>query len=216
MGELHVPAISKLIESQNAAYVILSSTRHLTKRMAKFFSSNQAYFILSPDLELPFLIDYETPETLGQDRIALVAGAWSKFPRQNSLIIDVGSCITYDLIREDGHFLGGNISPGVQMRLDSMHHFTDQLPQVSLSKDPLGFGVNTISALQVGAQLGAVMEIEGFINLYKERLNKLNILLTGGNAHFFVNRLKTRIFAAPHLVLQGLNEILEYNVQKLS
>ena len=216
LGILNVPVLQNLVKMQKAKYVILATTKHLSKRMTQLFDSQQNYLILSHKVELPLVIDYLTPDTLGQDRIALAAGAWALFPKQNSLIIDAGSCITYDIVNKEGHFLGGNISPGVEMRLLSMHHFTDKLPHAKKIEDPLTMGNTTISALQVGAQMGALMEIEGFINLYNQKLNKLNILLTGGDAHFFVNRLKTRIFAAPQLVLQGLNEILNCNVQKLS
>ncbi len=213
LDRFHVPALEELIADQKPQYVILASTKHLTKRMVRFFKQHREYLVLSPDLHVPFVVEYRTPQTLGQDRIASVAGAWALFPGQNSLVIDAGTCITYDLIDSRGHFLGGNISPGIKMRLAAMHHFTDKLPLADSFDKISHLGKDTNSALQVGAQVGALYEIQGFIECYKQKLIKLNILLTGGDAQFFVNRLKTKIFAAPHLVLQGLNEILEYNVR---
>ena len=211
---LSLPALKRLITSAKVSYVILSSTRHLPKNMQRFFNMHTTYYLLTELLAFPFEIRYGSPNTLGKDRIAAVAGAWSRFPRQNSLIIDAGSCITYDLITREGLYLGGNISPGVHMRLNAMHHFTAKLPHVEPSSRYMAIGSDTVSALQTGAQSGAIHEMTGFVQEYKRKFRKLNILLTGGDAHFFVNRMKTKIFAAPQLVLQGLNEILNYNVQK--
>lgn len=216
LGRLTMANFKSLINDQDPSYVILSSTRHLSKSMQRYFSVRANHFILSEKLKFPFVIEYGTPNTLGKDRIAGVAGAWSIFPEENSLVIDAGSCITYDLVTATGRHLGGNISPGLHMRLNAMHRFTDKLPQVEINQNVGCMGIDTESALQVGAQMGAIHEIQGFLEAYKEKLIKLNILLTGGDAHFFVNRMKTKIFAAPQLVLQGLNEILEYNVPKLS
>ena len=213
---LTLQKLRALVKKQNAQYVILSSTKHLTKSMVSYFVEHENHYILSEKLQFPFVINYETPSTLGKDRVAAIAGAWSLFPSQNSLVIDAGSCVTYDLITAEGLYLGGNISPGVYMRLKAMHEFTSMLPLVKPDDQVLDMGIDTTTALQVGAQVGAAYEMAGFIDQYLEKLNKLNILLTGGDAHFFVNRMKTKIFTSPHLILQGLNEILEYNVQKLS
>lgn len=206
-------SLRKLIENMQAAYVILSTVKHLNDWVTALFDSNQNYLILSQDVELPFVNTYKTPETLGNDRIAAVAGAQALYPRQNSLIIDAGTCITYDLLKDGQVYLGGNISPGLHMRLEAMHKLTNRLPQVGISHRSLDIGTDTLSAMQVGAQSGAIYEMEGFIEKYKKILENLNILLTGGDLSFFVKRLKTRIFAAPNLVLQGLYEILKYNVQ---
>ncbi len=211
----HVPALQGLINKYDAPYVIISSGRHLTKKMEAFFNRNQRYWMLDHRSKLPFKNTYQSPETLGKDRMALVAGASKLYPHDNVLIIDAGTCITYDLLDCSNSFLGGNISPGLHMRLQAMHLLTDQLPQVELPQRSLSMGVDTDSAMQVGAAQGAVFEMEGFIQKYRKTFRKLNILLTGGDAPFFVKRLKTKIFVSPHLVLQGLNEILNRNVQIL-
>lgn len=204
--------LAQYLIDNKASYVILSSTKHLTSEMSALLESRSEYYLLDMGMKLPFENKYKSPDTLGKDRIASVSGAWALFSDQNSLIIDVGTCITYDIITDQGAYLGGNISPGINMRLKAMHDFTDQLPQVERSKRFETIGNDTETALQVGAEVGAVLEVEGFIEKYKKTFENLNVLLTGGDAQFFVNSMKTKIFAAPHLVLQGLNEILDCNV----
>lgn len=213
-NRLTVAQLRKTIKKFAISYVIVSSVRHLSKNMSAFIQAVDNIFLLTIDMEMPFEIMYRTPKTLGLDRISAIAGAWSMFPAQNSLVIDAGTCIKYDVISKDGKYLGGNIAPGLNMRLRAMHLLTDKLPQVEPYKRYLAMGTDTTSALQVGACTGALLEVRGFIAEYKKTFGKLNILLTGGDSHFFVNNLKTKIFAAPNLVLQGLNEILDYNVQK--
>ncbi|MCB0687046.1 MAG: type III pantothenate kinase [Saprospiraceae bacterium] len=214
LDKLTVTYLKKVMNNFSVSYVIVSTVQHLSRYMAKLVNESDHIFLLSPFMHLPFQVAYKTPETLGLDRLAGAAGAWSLFPRQSSLIIDAGTCLKYDLVSEKGVYLGGNISPGLHMRLKSMHLLTDKLPQVEPYKRYQAMGVDTTSALQVGAGTGAIHEIEGFIQEYKKMFGKLNILLTGGDSHFFVSKLKTKIFEAPNLVLQGLNEILDYNVQK--
>ncbi len=216
IGNFSMPKLEQLTSKLQPRYVILSSTKHLSKRMQNHFAKQRDYFILSEHLQFPFKVAYQTPETLGRDRLAGIAGAWALFPGENSLVIDAGTCITYDLITKKGIYKGGNISPGVRLRLQSLHAFTDKLPIVPPAEEPADLGIDTRSALQVGAQVGALQEMQGFIDSYRKKLKKLNILLTGGDAAFFVYRMKTKIFASPQLVLLGLNEILQYNVQKLS
>ena len=197
------------------AYVIISSVRHLSNDMQEVIAQHSRVFYLDDNLVLPIKILYETPETLGKDRIAAVVGAWSHFPSENSLVIDAGTCITYDLVLQDGSYLGGNISPGIRMRLNAMHLMTKKLPKVEHRDDLPPWGTTTETAMQVGASLGSLKEMEGFIKDYRKKFGKLNILLTGGDSHFFVNRLKSKIFASPNLVLEGLNKILQHNVQSI-
>jgi type III pantothenate kinase len=214
IDKLTVAVLRKLIKKFGITYVIISSVLHLNKYMQAFIADHDDCFLLSHEMHLPFRIEYKTPQTLGLDRLAGVAGAWAQFPRQNSLVIDAGTCIKYDVITDEAAYKGGNIAPGLYMRLKAMHLLTNKLPQVDPYKRYLAMGNDTTTALQVGACTGALHEVEGFIREYKKTFGKLNILLTGGDALFFVNNLKTKIFAAPHLVLQGLNEILDYYVHK--
>jgi type III pantothenate kinase len=164
---------------------------------------------------LPFENQYETPETLGKDRLAAVAGAHFLFPQKNCLVVDCGTCIKYDMLTAEGAYRGGNIAPGAQMRIAAMHHFTARLPEVEM-KMPADFtGRSTKTALQNGALRGAALEIEGFVNLFEKKYDSLNVILTGGDAAFFQAYLDIKnLIPEPELTLFGLNHILNFNTKK--
>lgn len=157
---------------------------------------------------------YKTPETLGLDRLAGVIGAWVLFPNSNSLVIDAGTCITYDAIDTSGNYYGGSISPGLTMRLKALHTFTGRLPLVELDNVySIQTGSDTQTSILSGVMQGTVLEITGFIELYKTKHPDLQVILCGGDADFFDTRLKNSIFAPiikrePNLVLIGLNEVI--------
>lgn len=168
---------------------------------------------LSATTRLPFKNKYETPETLGNDRIAGVAGLRTYIPFNTALCIDAGTCITFDLITEDNEYLGGAISPGLEMRFKALNTFTSRLPLITPDgtfKDLIG--TTTESSIRAGVQEGLRAEINGIIENYEALYPDLEVVITGGNAEFFAKRLKKRIFVAPNLVLEGLNQILNYNV----
>jgi type III pantothenate kinase len=173
---------------------------------------------LSAVEHMPFTSVYTTPETLGSDRKAAVAGALKKFPSQNSLVITAGSCLTYNLVNRKNEFLGGAISPGINMRLKALHQFTAQLPIVAIQAAPAvqWIGGNTVESIQVGVYRAVLNEIEGFIGQFQADFENLNILICGGDAPFLVSHLKNNIFAHPSLILEGLNYILQLNANKLS
>ncbi|HET8964124.1 MAG TPA: type III pantothenate kinase [Chitinophagales bacterium] len=159
---------------------------------------------------------YTTPETLGKDRLANAIGAWKLFPGKNILVIDAGSCIKYDVLSHTGKYIGGGISPGLAMRFDAMHHFTAKLPKIksdryAIPNKLLLPGESTEAALICGGAMGAIKEVEGFINDYKKKYNDLIVILTGGDLSFFDYHLKIKIFALPDLTLIGLNTVLEFN-----
>lgn len=168
-------------------------------------------FILSSSLKLPFKNLYETPETLGSDRIALVCGAMQLIPGNTKLIIDAGTCVTFDLINSSDEFLGGNISPGLQMRLNAMHHFTGKLPLLDFDFPEELMGTNTIRCMHTGAFYGLVGEIEQFVASYKLQFPDLQVLITGGDSGFLAKKIKTSIFVNEHLLLLGLNKLLIHN-----
>lgn len=172
---------------------------------------------LAGDTKLPLRIQYATPETLGKDRIAAAVGAFKRFKgsEKHSLIVDMGSCITMDVISPDGVFMGGNISPGLRMRLTAMHDYTGKLPFADVHIPEILIGNSTITALQNGGIKGAFYEIEGFIRSLKGEFGKINVILTGGDAVLFAKFSKNKIFVLPNLVLEGLNEILIYNASKI-
>ena len=166
---------------------------------------------LSHKTKIPCVIKYNSPKTLGADRIANIVGANSLYPNKDILIIDTGSCITVDLIDSNGLYLGGRISPGLEMRYKSLHCFTSRLPELKIQNNFLYLGKDTHSSIVSGVQAGIVAEIDTIISYYKKENDDLFVIVTGGDLFFFENALKSTIFADQDLVLKGLNEILQYN-----
>ena len=160
----------------------------------------------------PLKIRYNTPETLGRDRIAAATGAWSIYPGRNILVVDMGTAITIDFVTAAGEYLGGNISPGLQTRFRSLHDYTARLPIVQKNNVFPMLGKDTQSAIISGVQQGIIHEINGYITEFENRFPDCAFALTGGDASFFVPMLKRAIFARPDLVLIGLNHILEFNI----
>ncbi|MGE0588059.1 MAG: type III pantothenate kinase [Cyclobacteriaceae bacterium] len=163
-------------------------------------------------LSFPISIHYKTPLTLGLDRIAAACGALDMFPQKNCLVIDMGSCINYEFIDAEANYFGGAISPGVSMRFKAMHTFTARLPLIQPKRDPALTGQSTEESMLSGVMNGMASEVNGTIEKYKEKYPTLEVILCGGDAHFFENQLKQPIFVAPNLVLCGLNRILVHNV----
>lgn len=191
--------------------IIISSVNAEMKDLPKALNGYRDVVALTPATPLPLRNQYASPETLGMDRIAAACGAWHLFPSANSLVIDAGTCITYDFVEQSGAYLGGAISPGLNMRLRAMHTFTARLPLVEAEVAPQFTGDSTVSCMQSGAFWGMVDEINGAIGRYREKYPDLHVILTGGDAAFFENKLKASIFASPELVLVGLNRILSHN-----
>lgn len=211
--QIHPENISKNYPEVNS--VIISSVRSLPEDIIRSFHNFFPRIIeFSLSLKLPITIKYKTPDTLGKDRIAAVVGGAAKFPGACVLIIDMGTAITLDLVNEKAEFLGGNISPGMLLRFKSLGQFTADLPTVNPSKNTPFLGQTTSEALQAGVQQGIIYELEGYINTLKNKYNGLRVILTGGDASFFVQNLKNTIFVIPNLVLDGLNLILEYQTGK--
>lgn len=166
---------------------------------------------LNHRLPIPIKNCYSTPETLGNDRLAAAVGANSLYPDSNILIIDAGTCITYDLVDCRNRYLGGNISPGLNMRMKALHEFTSRLPIVSPVGELLPMGNSTETAIRAGVVHGIEYEIQGYIEENRRKYKELFVFLTGGDLFSFDTSLKNSIFADKFLVLKGLNRILEYN-----
>ncbi len=209
---------SMMLDEMDIHAIILSSVNKKISAELQLEKRGFNYVELSHTTPLPVKILYNTPETLGKDRIALAVGAFSAFPNTPVLVIDAGTCVTYDFVNQEGVYLGGAISPGIQMRLKAMHFGTDSLPLIQWDPNKLGMadlsGKSTISSMLSGVVNGLKGEIESFIVKYSENRPDLKIFLTGGDAEFFVKELKNGIFADPNLLLKGLNEILRYNLHK--
>jgi type III pantothenate kinase len=158
---------------------------------------------------------YATPETLGKDRLAGVIGARHLMPESDILVIDAGTAITYDLITSLGAYLGGGISPGISVRYKALHTFTGRLPLLDYYDDAQLIGDDTSTSIHSGVLNGAVAEMDGIIHKYQLLYPGLKIILTGGDHNYFDKRLKIKTFAAPNLVLEGLNLILNFNIETL-
>ena len=202
-------------ENPGITAIIISSVRESLDADLIPIPETIHHIILDHETPLPIKIDYGSPETLGHDRIALAVAANAIFPKKNSLVIDAGTCVTYDLISNEGIYLGGSIAPGVSLRLNAMHEGTARLPKVDFdSVEVDSIGKNTVECMKSGAVNGLKNEIIGTISSFEKQFKDLQVLLTGGDIKVFDNELKSGFFADPNLVLRGLNYILLYNVEK--
>ncbi len=195
--------------------LMISSVKSDAGLIASWALKAKNKFILSKELPLPVRNLYSTPETLGMDRLAAVCGAHQLFPSSHCLVIDAGTCITYDFIDRSGNYYGGSISPGLKMRFQAVHTFTAKLPLVSAKVGVKLIGDSTESSIQSGVVNGLLAEIDGITGQYIKKYPGLNVILCGGDAGFFENQMKASIFASPELVLIGLNSILIHNVNHL-
>ncbi|GAB5398985.1 MAG: type III pantothenate kinase [Aureisphaera sp.] len=195
----------------NVKRCIVSSVGGFGKKEYGLLKEKYRVMELNHTTSVPFQNLYGTPKTLGVDRIALVSAAASQYPDSNVLVIDAGSCITYDFINEKNEYLGGAISPGLQMRYKAMHTFTANLPFLDTETPANMIGESTYESMHIGAVKGIAHEIDGFIEEYREEFYDLTVILTGGDTHFLRDRIKNDIFANSNFLLEGLNHILEHN-----
>ncbi len=207
--------IAEIQEKYAPTHTIVSSVVEKKDSLKSIFENVPSLIVLTEETELPIKNLYETPDTLGNDRIAAVVGAHVLCPGVNTLVIDAGTCITFDLINKQGEYLGGNISPGINMRFSALHTFTSRLPLISIKEKFDLIGRSTDDSIVSGVLKGIVAELKGMIENYKQDFQSLQVVITGGDTIFFETQLKNEIFAVPNLVLIGLNKILSYNVQLL-
>ena len=172
----------------------------------------KVHFISNKD-PFPFQNKYATPQTLGIDRMVLAAGATLQFPNQNRLVIDAGTCVTYDFIDQDNNYLGGAIAPGLRLRYESLHNYTAKLPLLALENPENLIGNSTSDSIHSGVVNGLVYEIDGFINEYRARYLNFIIILTGGDTDFLAKRLKNTIFANSNFLLESLNQTFQYKIK---
>jgi type III pantothenate kinase len=194
--------------------MVCSVTKSEAEILIEFEKFQKPIRVLSSATLIPINKNYETPNTLGADRLAAAVGASTLFPSENCLIIDLGTCIKYDLLENGNTFQGGIISPGLRMRFKAMHHFTKKLPLIEeIGPWPQLVGKNTLNALKSGVLNGMLAEINGIIEQYEAQLTKFKIILCGGDASLFESRLKNPTFVVPELVPLGLNKILLHNIE---
>ena len=202
-----------LIKYKKTAHLIVASVSDIEKEAFIGFSEVVNIHFVSRADDFPFINCYKTPETLGIDRLVLAAGATLKYPRQNRLVIDAGTCMTYDFIDENDNYLGGAISPGLRLRYESLHNFTAKLPLLTLENPKQLIGTSTSEAIHSGVVNGLAFEIEGYIAEIKGQYSKFIIILTGGDSVFLAKRLKNTIFANSNFLLESLNQIFQYKIK---
>ncbi len=173
------------------------------------------FYELNHETKIPIHNLYKSPKTLGKDRLAALTGASKLFPGDPKLVIDAGTAITIDYLNEKNQFEGGNISPGIQTRFTSLHQNTKLLPKLNPNDNVNFIGQTTEEAIWAGVQNGVLLEIQGYISHFKQQNKNIKTIFTGGDADFFVKKLKNAIFVDSNLVLNGLNTILEYNSSKI-
>lgn len=211
--ELPIPAISQLIDEFHVTHSILSSVGNERTDICQLLAERTLLTAFTHTTPLPIHINYRTPQTLGLDRIASAVAAHTLFPHENVLVIQAGTCLVTDFITADGHYLGGSISPGLDMRLDALHHFTQRLPQVERQKVNSLTGTTTEESILNGVTYGIIDEINGIIERYLQQYDPLKVMLTGGNKDDLHFSIKYPIFAASNIVLYGLYKILTFNVK---
>ena len=202
-----------LINFSNIKNIVVSSVGKLNKEdFFDLFSTIKIEFISNVS-KFPFKNLYATPNTLGIDRMILASGAVLQFPNKNRLIIDVGTCITYDFIDENNNYLGGAISPGIKLRYESLHNYTAKLPLLTKQIPDQLIGNSTDQSIHSGIINGIVMEIDGYISSNLKIYDNFIIILTGGDSDFLAERLKNTIFANSNFLLESLNQTFQYNQQ---
>lgn len=204
--------IEKIIKNFSISNAIVSSVANLSVKTITEITYLLNPIFLNSKIKVPFLNKYETPKTLGVDRIALAAAATDKYPNKNVLVIDAGTCVTFDFINSEKEYLGGAISLGVAMRYKALHDYTSKLPLLKKEEISNFIGANTSSSIHSGVVNGICNEIDGVISQYQKKYTDLTVVLTGGDTIFLAKQLKSGIFAHPNFVLEGLHTVLTYNL----
>ncbi len=208
-------SVEKILENhKNLKNIVVASVGSIDKRDFLVFESRANLFFFSNLANFPFENLYQTPKTAGIDRLVLAAGAVLQFPNKNRLVIDVGTCVTYDFINQKNEYLGGAISPGFRLRYESLHEFTAKLPLLSLEIPENIIGNSTSESIHSGVFFGLINEIDGFIDQYKVQYSNFIIILTGGDTEILAKRLKNTIFANSNFLLESLNRTFQYINQK--
>ena len=206
-----VETIQSLIRKFQPAKSILSSVIEHNPAIEELLAVNTKFHKLSHLTKVLFTTPVGKPETIGADRLALTAAAVHYYPDKNNFVIGLGTCITYNFINKYHEFVGGAISPGLEMRLKALNYYTAKLPLVEADANVPLIGYDTNTNILSGVVLGMAKEIDGFIESYRERYRNFNVLLTGGDIVYLASHLKNKIFADPDLIFKGLYAISEVN-----
>lgn len=209
-----ISRVLSISEQYNIKEGIISHVTSLDQTLLSELKKIVQLIELDYRTKLPFVNKYLTPKTIGVDRLALIAGAKGQFPNQNVLVIDAGSCITFDFLNKNEEYFGGDISPGIEMRYKAVNNYTANLPLLKKIEMIPELGDSTKNAIHRGVLNGVIQEIEGVITQYKSKYQKLTVVLTGGDTIFLAKNLKSSIFAIPNFLLEGLNSILIHNIDE--
>jgi type III pantothenate kinase len=213
INEISCEQLEKVLSGLIIKRAIISSVKVLQPFITDLLLNDIPFVhVLSYKSKLPFKNEYETPETLGTDRVAAVAGASRRYRKGNVLIIDAGTAITYDFLSGNS-YKGGNISPGINMRFKALNEFTDQLPLVERTSDFSSPGRNTSDAIVAGVVRGVTYEINEYIRTFKKEHKNIKVIITGGDGIFIKEMLSYKTNYMPDIVTDGLNYILEYNAK---
>lgn len=193
--------------------IVISSVSDTEKQAFESFKERVNIHFVSHKDQFPFINNYETPLTLGVDRMVLASGATLIYPNQNRLVIDAGTCVTFDFIDKNDNYLGGAISPGLRLRYEALHNFTAKLPLLSNKKPENFIASSTTESIHSGVVNGLVYEMDGFIEQYKTIYPNFIIILTGGDTDFLANQLKNTIFANSNFLLESLNQTYQYKIK---
>lgn len=206
-----VEDIKSVFSSKTITNSIISNVSSHDKNVFEFLNMNSNLILFDAEIKLPFKNKYGSVETIGNDRIALVSQASRLYPDKNVLVIDSGSCITYDFLNDKNEYLGGGISPGLNMKLKALNNQTARLPLVKKTQIKYLIGKSTETSILSGVINGTLGEINYIIEEYKKRYKKIVIILTGGDLNFLFNHIKNGILADPKFLLSGLNLLIELN-----
>jgi len=206
--------IDKIFKNYSIINSIVSNVSQISPDILTYLEKQTNLVLLNNKLKFPFKNLYKTKETLGQDRLGLISASCFDFPNENVLVIDAGSCITFDFKNDKNEYLGGSISPGISMRIKSLNSFTKNLPLVTLDNYNELIGNDTKSSIKSGIVNGVISEIEGVIDRYEDMFENIKIVLTGGDAKFLLKRIKNTIFADQNFLLKGLDNLLQVNNKK--
>jgi type III pantothenate kinase len=212
-NELENQVFFILKQNKNLTKMIVASVGSLDKNAFKVFENDIEIYFVTKESMFPFHNLYKTPSTLGIDRLVLATGAVLSFPKKNRLVIDAGTCVTYDYIDENDNYLGGAISPGIRLRYESLHNYTSKLPLLEKKQPNNQIGNSTEESIHSGVINALIHEMDGFIDYYRSLNANFIIILTGGDAEFLANQLKNTIFAHSNFLLESLNKTFQYNQQ---
>lgn len=213
--KLTVKNLETIFSKHKISQSIIASSGNYNLAIEAFLKQNTQYLIFNADTPIPINNLYASPNTLGKDRLSGIVGAKSITEDRTAILsIDTGTCITFNFLNENNEYLGGSISPGIEMRLKALPHFTAKLPLVAYDFLPVNLiGTNTQQSILSGVVNGILHEIDGMIDTYRNIYKKLTVYVTGGGCYFFEKQLKNKIFADPNLVITGLNKIINYNAK---